>query len=74
MTFYRLLLHLYPSSYRAEYGDEMSAIFAQERRRTGGLAATCGLWLATIGEVFSNAASGAVGDCSAATCAIPSGR
>ena len=57
MPFYRLLLHLYPSSYRAEYGDEMSAIFAQERRRTSGLAGTCGLWLATFVEVFSNAAA-----------------
>ncbi len=56
MTFYRLLLHLYPSSYRAEYGDEMSAIFAHEQRRTGGMAAICGLWLATLAEVFSNAA------------------
>jgi predicted permease len=56
MMFYRLLLHLYPSSYRAEYGDEMCAIFAQERRRTSGLAGKCGLWLATFIEVFSNAA------------------
>ena len=39
MNFYRLLLHLYPSSFRAEYGDEMSAIFALElgaKRRIGG--------------------------------------
>ena len=57
MPLYRLLLHLYPSSYRAEYGDEMSAIFAQELRRTSGLAGTCGLWLATVVEVFSNAAA-----------------
>ena len=37
MNFYRLLLHLYPSSFRAEYGDEMSAIFALELRRASGL-------------------------------------
>src|SRR5271165_3270367 len=57
MKFYRLLLHLYPSSYRAEYGDEMTAIFAQELRRSSGVPAQCGLWLAAFGEVFSNAAA-----------------
>ena len=30
MKLYRLLLHLYPSSYRADYGDEMTADFEQE--------------------------------------------
>jgi predicted permease len=45
MWFYRALLHLYPSSFRAEYGDEMCAIF--ERRRTSLLAAAF--------EVLSNA-------------------
>ena len=56
MNFYRLLLHLYPSSYRAEYGDEMSAIFAMELRQSSGLRARCGLWLGVLLEVFSNAA------------------
>ena len=27
MRFYRALLHLYPSSFRAEYGEEMCAVF-----------------------------------------------
>ena len=36
MNFYRLLLHLYPSSFRAEYGEEMSAIFALELGRSSG--------------------------------------
>ncbi len=57
MTLYRLLLHLYPSSYRAEYGEEMSDIFSQERRRTSGLLATSRLWMATLGEVLTNAAA-----------------
>jgi predicted permease len=56
MNFYRLLLHLYPSSFRVEYGDEMSAIFALELRRRNGLRARCGLWLATLAEVLFNAA------------------
>jgi predicted permease len=32
MRFYRALLHLYPASFRAEYGDEMCAVY--KRRRT----------------------------------------
>ncbi len=57
MHLYRMLLHLYPSSYRAEYGDEMTAIFAQELRQSGGELAKCGLWLAAFAEMFSNAAA-----------------
>ena len=30
MRFYRALLHLYPKSFRAEYGDEMLAVFARD--------------------------------------------
>ena len=56
MNFYRLLLHLYPSSFRAEYGNEMSAIFALELGRREGLAAKCWLWLSTLTEVLFNAA------------------
>ena len=56
MNFYRLLLHLYPSSYRAEYGDEMSAIFAQELRRSSGVA-RLGTWLSAITDALSNAAA-----------------
>jgi hypothetical protein len=40
MLAYRLLLHLYPSSFRAEYGDDMRAIFAtrwqEDRARSRG--------------------------------------
>ena len=32
MRLYRALLHLYPSSFRAEYGAEMCAVFAQRAR------------------------------------------
>jgi hypothetical protein len=56
MNFYRLLLHLYPSSFRAEYGDEMSAIFALELDRSSGLAARCGLWFPHFVEILFNAA------------------
>jgi putative ABC transport system permease protein len=56
MNFYRLLLHLYPSSFRAEYGDEMSAIFALELERSSGMAARCGLLLSAVVEIVFNAA------------------
>ncbi|HZD32469.1 MAG TPA: ABC transporter permease, partial [Candidatus Angelobacter sp.] len=56
MTLYRLLLHLYPSSYRAEYGDEMSAVFAEQLRHADGPLSRFALWLAAFGEVFCNAA------------------
>jgi predicted permease len=57
MNFYRLLLHLYPSSFRAQYGEEMSAIFALSLSQRSGLLASCGLWLATLAEVSANAAA-----------------
>jgi predicted permease len=56
MNFYRVLLHLYPSSFRAEYGDEMSAIFAVELDRRRGLPARCGLWFSAFAEILFNAA------------------
>jgi predicted permease len=56
MNFYRLLLHLYPSSFRAEYGDEMSAIFALELDRSSGMAGRFTLWLRASLEVCFNAA------------------
>ncbi len=55
MNLYRALLHLYPSSYRTEYGEEMSGIFAQELRDSSGPLARCGLWLSTFFEVIGNA-------------------
>ncbi len=56
MNFYRLLLHLYPSSFRAEYGDEMSSIFAAELEHSSGLAARCGVWVSAFAEIVFNAA------------------
>jgi predicted permease len=56
MNFYRLLLHLYPPSFREEYGHEMTAIFALQLERGGGLAARCRLWGSAFVEVLFNAA------------------
>ena len=57
MNLYRVLLHLYPSSYRADYGVEMSGIFAEELRKCSGLMEKCGLWMTTVLDVVSNAAA-----------------
>ncbi|HZM96043.1 MAG TPA: ABC transporter permease [Vicinamibacterales bacterium] len=51
MRFYRLLLRLYPASFRAEYGDEMCAVFAARRREVNPIA----LWADAITDVIINA-------------------
>jgi putative ABC transport system permease protein len=55
MRAYDLLLHLYPRSFRFEYGGEMRAIFAR-KRRDAGAAAGIALWIGTLAEVAANAA------------------
>ena len=55
MNVYRAWLHLYPSSYRAEYGDEMSGVFERQHGMASGTLAKCRLWIAAFCEVFSNA-------------------
>jgi putative ABC transport system permease protein len=57
MRFYRWLLHLYPASFRREYGAEMCHAFAERRREAAGLAGLAGLWLDTVPEVIGNAAA-----------------
>ncbi|HEY3381812.1 MAG TPA: ABC transporter permease [Vicinamibacterales bacterium] len=57
MRLYSWLLHLYPASFRAEYGGEMRAIFGTRLRRTSGPLATLLLWAETFVEVASNAAA-----------------
>jgi len=56
MRTYRLLLYLYPASFRADYGEEMAAIFRTRLRETRGIARV-GLWLETLQEVIMNAAA-----------------
>ncbi len=55
MALYRALLRLYPASFRAEYGDEMCAIFARRRRDATGLAPTLALFLEAFADVAVNA-------------------
>jgi predicted permease len=56
MRLYRALLHLYPASFRVEYGTEMEAIF-ERRRRGASSAGRLGLWVQTIGDIVATAAA-----------------
>lgn len=57
MRFYRLLLHLYPASFRREFGAELRQAFAARRREAHGVAGGVMLWLETVPEVVANAAA-----------------
>ena len=56
MRLFDLILHLYPSSFRNEYGDELRALFARRRREAGGPIGSTALWFVTLVEVAGNAA------------------
>ena len=56
MRLYRLLLRLYPASFRAEYGEEMATIF-RLKRRDAGAAGRIGLWCSALVEIAANAAA-----------------
>jgi predicted permease len=57
MRLYRLLLHLYPASFRGEYGEEMAAIFRHRLREADGLFSTLALWISVVQETIMNAAA-----------------
>lgn len=55
MRLYRALLRLYPAGYRAEYGDELHAVFAERmRERTGALSRLVAPF-AALADVVPNA-------------------
>jgi putative ABC transport system permease protein len=54
MRLYRLLLHLYPTSFRNEYAGEMCGVFARRLRDTSTVAMPA-LWIGVFFEVFFNA-------------------
>ena len=51
---YRLLLLLYPSSFRAEYGEEMCRDFARKRQQASGFFAFAVLWMLALGDAVRN--------------------
>ena len=54
MLAYRLLLRVYPASFRHEYGEEMVRLF-RERRRGASFAGRLALWLEAVGDALGTA-------------------
>ena len=57
---YRLLLRAYPRAFRARFGGDMAAAFADlvgERSRAAGPRAVLALWVRTVVDVITNAAA-----------------
>ena len=54
---YRLLLWLYPASFRAEYANEMEAVFARQRREASGPLGGAVFWISALFETVGNAAA-----------------
>ncbi len=55
MRLYRALLHLFPASFRIEYGEEMCRIFARRREAASGPLRVTALWLTTSFEMIPEA-------------------
>lgn len=55
MRLYRALLHAYPASFRAEYGEEMSAVFARRLLSASNIFVALWLWIETVVDVLWNA-------------------
>jgi predicted permease len=56
VRFYRLLLYLYPAAFRAEYGEELRALFNERRRDATTLPARVLLWMNTVADILVSAA------------------
>lgn len=57
MRAYDLLLRLYPASFRAEYGEEIRAVWDRRRRDAAGPLAATAVWIAVAFETSFNAAA-----------------
>lgn len=55
MNLYRALLHLFPKSFRIEYGEEMARIFEDRRARADGAVPKLGLWIEALRDIVPNA-------------------
>jgi predicted permease len=56
MRFHKILLYLYPSSFRGEYAEEMTRVFRERRRLASNPICILWLWLAEGIDVIINAA------------------
>ena len=55
MRLYQLLLRLYPSSFRDEYGEELRRVFARQRREAAGFFPAAGFWISTVADTVTSA-------------------
>src|ERR1039457_1304000 len=55
MRLYRALLHFYPASFHAEYGEEMVSVFSARRRDVTNPLSVLMLWIAGFFEILFNA-------------------
>jgi predicted permease len=55
MRAYRLLLHLYPASFRHEYGEEMASVVARQLREASGPVRRAAVWGAAAWEAVGSA-------------------
>ena len=55
MRFYRALLRLYPASFRAEYGDELCAVFAIRRAGAHGVLGAIATMFIALADVLPSA-------------------
>lgn len=55
MILYNILLYLYPSSFRAEYAQELSRVFRERRRQASSPFSVLCLWLAEGKDIVVNA-------------------
>jgi predicted permease len=55
MFLFRILLRLYPASFRTEYGNEMCTVFAEKRSRANGVFEIFTLWTQAFLDVFRHA-------------------
>jgi predicted permease len=55
MRVYQALLHLYPSSFRAEYGEELDEVLEARLSRATGLAARLAIWAGALFDILHNA-------------------
>ena len=55
MRLYRAFLHLYPASFRAEYGEDLCRLFALHTERESSPLALIALWLGAIWDTLRNA-------------------
>lgn len=55
LFFYRLLLRLYPASFRAEYERELTGLFERRYRQQPGMVARGACWAAAVLDVLVNA-------------------